>query len=175
MIYNTEQLQEIAEKITSKVINELRIANMQGEADALLKKYGISSEIDNSYQYISVRSAKILVIGDSRVGLDKLLLTAKKNNVAEKHIEFRTDYEKITNFNAETLWNSPVYSDILVGPIPHKIRGIEGYPDLAALIKANETEFPKLTEMRVNGEPKITKTSFEQALQNTKYYAEVNY
>ena len=174
MIYNVDQLEELAEKITSKIINELRIANMQGEADTILKKYGFATEVDNSYPYIDIRNSKILVIGTPQIGINHLKLAAKKNRVTEKHIEFVDDYEKLTNFDSSILKNSPVYSDVLVGPMPHKIKGIDGYNSLTAMIRANEEDYPKLTELRVNGELKITKTSFEQGLQNTKYYAEVN-
>ena len=62
------------------------------------------------------------------------------------------------------------YSDILVGPLPHKVKGIENYSSFLAMAEANPEEFPKIIRLEGSNELKITKHSFLDGLLKTRLY-----
>lgn len=75
-----------------------------------------------------------------------------------------SDYEKLTNTNLKTLRYSDKISAIIVGPMPHSIKGMNGYSSGLEMMRA-EPGYPPIFECIVNEKLKITKTSIIKALQ----------
>ena len=91
-----------------------------------------------------------------------LVNIARKYGIKENRIEFELDYARLTNYNFSKLRNSMVYSDVLVGPMPHKVEGIEGFSSFLAMTEANPEEFPKIIKLESSNELKITKNTFRK-------------
>jgi len=72
------------------------------------------------YNYYDSNNSKILILGDLAVNKDNLLGKAKKIGISKDQIEFGPDYVRMHNFDYSQLRNNFAYSDVLVGPIPHK-------------------------------------------------------
>lgn len=162
---------ELTEKITQKIIREVTEAYHANRINEILKKYGLDEEIQ--YSYYDINRAKILVIGDSRVNKNDLYGIAKNLGIRRDVLEFELDYTRIHNFDFNNLRNSMVYSDVLVGPIPHRTEGIDGCSSFLAMADSHPEEFPKIIKLQSSNELKITKESFRNGLQNTRYFNEV--
>ena len=161
-------LTELSEKIYQKVLKEVVEASQTNSINKLLKKYGLEDEIE--YSYYDLNNSKILVVGDSRVSKDDLTAIAKKYGIRENRLEFELDYTRLHNYNFGNLKNSMTYSDILVGPLPHKVEGIDGFSSFLAMVDACPEEFPKVIRLEASNELKITKESFKNGLLETRLY-----
>lgn len=168
------ELEILIEEITEKITREIIMANRTGNLNEVLKKYGLDESITSDENLLlNMNKAKILLIGNTETKVSDLMKAAKYMGIDAEKIEYFLDYEKITNFNFGKLRYSTVYSDILVGPIPHKVKGIEENSSLIVMIESNQEEFPKLTKVMSEGELKISKNSFQKALQNTRLYRDL--
>lgn len=168
---NINELQELIEKALEKVQSEIIIANRCGYLDEVLKKYGLYEE---EYFPCEKRIAKILVIGQSSVSKDDLLRKIKKYGLKEDRFEFVLDYDAAQNYNMEHLRFNNKYSDIFVGPMPHKTTGMGDCSSIITKIENNPSEYPKLGKMMNGSELKITKQSFEKVLLESQLYNLLN-
>ena len=161
-------LAEILEKVYNKIAKEITDAYYNDEIDYILEKYDLKDEI--SYSYYDFNNAKILVVGNSMISKDVMISIAKKHGIKENRLEFELDYDRLHNYNFGNLRNNMLYSDVLVGPIPHKVKGIENYSSFLAMAEANPEEFPKIIRLEGSNELKITKQSFLDGLLKTRLY-----
>ena len=90
--------------------------------------------------------------------------------INKDQIEFGPDYVRMHNFDYSQLRNNFAYSDVLVGPIPHKGKNIDGYSSFLAMAKDNPSEFPKIIQLESANELKITMHSFEEGIKQTRMY-----
>lgn len=164
-------LLELSEKIYQKILKEISIAYSENKIDEVLNKYGLANEIE--YPCYDINNGKILVVGDSRVNKSDLIGIAKQYGIRESRIEFQLDYTRLHNFDFGNLRNSFVYSDILVGPLPHKVEGINGFSSFLAMVEANPEEFPMVIRLESANELKITKESFKNGLLKTRLYRDL--
>ena len=162
------ELTLILEKVYQKLVKEITEASYENKIEEILKKYGLQDEIE--YPYYDIKNSKILIIGDSLVDKNDLINIARKYGIKENRIEFELDYNKLTNYNFGKLRNSMNYSDVLVGPIPHKVEGIEGYSSFLAMTDAMPEEYPKIIRLESSNELKITRQSFINGLLNSRLY-----
>ncbi len=112
---------------------------------------------------------KLLLLGASAVDTDIILSEFERYGFNKRLIELRLDYEKFHSFNTnELLKPATSYDGILIGPIPHNMRG--DFPDGLDLIgnmKANPDRYPTFTIIRNRvGHLKITKMSLRAALKD---------
>ena len=106
------------------------------------------------------------------ISKDIMVSIAKKYGIKESRLEFELDYNRLHNYNFKNLRNNMLYSDVLVGPLPHKVKGIENYSSFLAMAEANPEEFPKIIRLEGTNELKITKQSFLDGLLKTRLYNE---
>ena len=106
---------------------------------------------------------KILILGGSRLKSKDMIGILKSYGIKRDNVTI-LDYDETKRYNIDKLkFNSP-YSGILVGPVAHKVVGIENYSSLLDKLK-KEKGFPATIEIRSkSGGLKITKTSFKTAL-----------
>lgn len=161
-------LAEILEKAYSKIAKEITDAYYNDEIDYILEKYDLKDEI--FYSYYDFNNAKILVVGNSMISKDVMISIAKKYGIKENRLEFELDYDRLHNYNFGNLRNNMSYSDILVGPLPYKVKGIENYSSFLVMAEANPEEFPKIIRLEGSNELKITKQSFLDGLLKTRLY-----
>ena len=166
-LLNINELEIILDKILSKVESEIVTANRCGYLDEVLKKYGLYEE---ECFPCEKRIAKVLVIGQTSVSKDDLVKVIKKYGFKEDKFEFVLDYNDSKGYNLEHLRNNGKYSDVFVGPMPHSTKGMGDCSSIIAKIESNPSEYPKLGKMTNGNELKITKQSFEKALQESQFY-----
>lgn len=170
MEYSISELTKIKELILNKIEREIDVAYRSNEIQSLLKKYDIHLNKDEEEPVlVDTKSMKILVLGRLIANKDELYKTAKSNGIDKEHIEFIDTYEN-KGFNVGRLKDSYKYSDIICGPNPHKQVGMEDYNSFLSAVEKNPNRYPKVIKAIVNGELKITKTRFRDALLSTRYY-----
>ena len=161
-------LTELLEKIYQKVTKEVTEACYNNTVNDVLKKYGLEDEIE--YCYYDISNSKILIVGNSMIDKDIMVAIAKRNGIKENRLEFRLDYDRLHNYDFGNLKDNMNYSDVLVGPLPHKVEGIDGYSSFLAMAEAEPDRFPKITRLESANELKITKESFTNGILNTRFY-----
>lgn len=162
-VLDIDELQEVIDKFIEKIT----LANRTGNISEILAKFDIDCE---QYAYCEYKIAKILVIGYSEVNIVDLKRVIRKHNLDEDRFEFVIDDESIKSYPMNSLKNNYKYSDIFIGPIPHKTTGMGDCSSIIAEIKNHQDEYPKLTELRDTNVLKISKSSFEKAILNSELY-----
>ena len=170
MRLNSDELVTLTDKVINKITMDLFIANQSDELDVYLKNIGYEEDMPTYNNFYDYRNAKILIVGDCQVGSDHIKAISKKLGINPKKIEIINDYEKMTNIDFSKLEYNSKYSDIIIGPNPHKTSGIGKYNSLISMIESNPERYPKLIKAISGQELKITKSSIEEALKKTQQY-----
>lgn len=122
MIYSQSQITDLRAKIIRKINIKINLAIKNNILFELIEKYGV--ELDEiSYQSGITRRSKILVLGQLSGKVKDYQMVAKKLGIKEDNLEF-IDYDRVKHLNTERLRYSSEYSDIICGPIPHKVEGM---------------------------------------------------
>lgn len=168
MAYSQSQITSLKAKIIRRINAEIALAIKNDTIDELLEKYGV--ELDEiSYQSGVTRRSKILVLGQLSGKLKDYQLAAKKLGVKEDNLEF-VDYDGAKHLRSERLRYSCVYSDIICGPMPHKVEGMGDTSSLIVEMERNPSEFPKMTKATVNDNLKFSISGFKECILKTRFF-----
>lgn len=150
----------VAEAIT-RITNSLLMEQDDEQFCMLLEKYGLADLIPTSAPYLfdTQKNGKILLLGDSSVRPKEFEGILKEFNISKDRLKY-VQYSEITNFKFKELEYNSNYRLILVGPVPHKARDIEGENSLTELIFKNKS----IAKAVGLDNFKITKTSFKSAI-----------
>ncbi len=138
--------------------------NRNGNLDAFLEMVGMKHLIAEEPEYVVFKNAKIVVIGQSSVDADKLLLTAKKLGISPDRLELHLDYEDGKTINLEKYRYNVNYSAIIFGPVPHSGVSKGDYSSVIAAAE-NEPGFPPVVRLG-DDNLRITKSAFKDAIRN---------
>lgn len=174
MQYTNQTLAKIKSKVLSKINAELSLAIDNDELDEFLEKYGIIIE-ESETMFVNTRTMKILVLGDLAGSINSYKLTLKKCGIDERNVIFENDYDKIKRIGVARLEYSTEYSDIIVGPIAHKISGIGDNSSFLALVEKEPNKFPRVVKATANNTIKLSITSFKDSLLKTRFFEALNY
>ena len=171
MVYSQSQITDLRAKIIRKINAEIALALKNDAIDELLEKYGVELE-EISYQSGVTRRSKILVLGQLSGKLKDYQLAAKKLGVREDNLEF-VDYDGAKHLSAERLRYSCEYSDIICGPIPHKVEGMGDTSSFIAEMERNPSEYPKLIKATANESLKFSISGFKEYILKTRFFEEI--
>lgn len=117
---------------------------------------------NNSYSYLTNQS--VVVLGAFQIKAEDIIKTINKCGVAKDRVELHLDYY-LKGFNIDSLKYSLKHSLILLGPMPHSLKGKDNY---SSLISRLETEdgFPPVKRLTADNSLKITKTSIKNEINN---------
>lgn len=169
MALEVQEIEMVIQELTKQLKKEILIANITGELENVLTKYGYRQEKYENFYY-DKRNAKIIVIGEIQTKEKEVLGCLKSIGIDKQKVEFYTDYHKLKNTNFSFLRNNANYSDILVCAMPHKMAGITGYNSFVSMVEENPKEFPTLTRI---GKMKYSNSAFKEALLKTNYYRNI--
>lgn len=113
---------------------------------------------------------KILIIGALAGNISDYLCKAKNLGIDHDCLIF-IGYKEAKNLNLNKI-SSNKYSDILVGPLPHKGVGTLKESSLINSIKSKFCKEIKITELNKCNQYKISISAFKDALKNTDFYFE---
>ena len=173
MPYSIAQKAKIKSKVLAKISMEFSYADSDEDISEIMDKYGIHLEEEPAY--VNTRQMKILVFGALAGKVNDYKMAARKLGISDDCVVFEKDYEKLSRYDVSRLENSMQYSDIIVGPNPHKQTNINGYSSMLSMIKSNPSKYPRLIESHANQALKITIRNFREALLSTRFVEALNY
>ncbi len=179
MRLNPEELQAFIEEALNKVQLELIRGNQRGELREVAERYNLIDLLEEStpscdFYRSNARRAKILVLAIQLPNVDDWKLRAKKKfKIPSDRIEFQAIKP---NFDYGHLSYSNAYSDIIVGPVPHKGVGIDDNSSFIAAVGRRPEDYPKVHRMvDSNGELTLSQSAFERCLGATNFIKECIY
>ncbi len=177
MEYTDAQKAQILSYAHAYIADQFDWACRHGEIESFIEKYDIPPL--DAQPMIVTRDMKILVVGDIHGRENDYIKAAKEYGLSERNLEF-VGYDKIKKFNIAQLEYYNKYSDIICGPIPHKIKGLNGSNSLIGFLEnADDKEaYPKLIKAipeQNSGKPKLTISTFKKALLQTRLIKELQY
>jgi len=112
---------------------------------------------------------KLLLLGASTLNSGLILSEFQRVGFDRHRVELKLEYEKFHAFNTNDLrLPTTGYDGLLIGPIPHKMRG--DFPrgeDLIAHMNSHQEKYPSFSVIRNRtGHLKITKTALRSALKD---------
>lgn len=170
MAYSKSQIADLKAKLMRKISAELDLAVKNDEVEDFLNKYCLEIEEIPYYSGVTRRS-KILVLGQLSGKTKDYLMAAKKLGVDSENLKI-VDYSEAKRLNVERLRYSSEYSDVICGPIPHKVEGMGDTSSLLAKIEKNPSEYPKLIKAEANQKLKFSLTGFKNCLLKTRFFEE---
>lgn len=173
MVLNAVKLEDLYCRLAKQIKKDLYQANREQDIESYLEKIHYAEFIQGYNTYYDRKNAKCVVIGASMISIDDMHRILKKHGLEPRRFEFYLDYSKLTNIDINKFRDNPYYSDIIFGPNPHKIKGIDGYSSAISMIKNESDRFPKLIIAETGNEIKITKSSFTKAIENTQMYLDL--
>lgn len=144
-----------------------RISELEAEREAAAEgQLEPSEQVDDELIPIDriIGRRYILVLGDIQAKAEHLVGKAKKYGLSKSHLRFETDYAKLTQFDLSHLQYSNDCAGILVGAIPHKMKGLGSASSALQLFETEEGYPPAIGMFTASGELKGTKKSFDTAL-----------
>ena len=173
MALNSIELASLIEKVVSRITKEIEIANRNDDINSYLSSIRCEDLVERYNTYYDSRNAKILVVAGTEVNADDLRMTAKKNGINPNLLELRLDYNKNKHYDFSKLKNNSQYSDIIFGPVSHKVTRLGDYSNIIEMFNQNPEEYPKVIKASTGNDLKLTKTSFTDALKKTQRYQEL--
>ena len=151
-----DKLDEGLEEILSKL-------NRLEKLDDFLQLIGMGGFLGGRESEIVRHDGKIIVIGHSAVGEDKLAAVAMNLGISKERFEFYLDYTDAKTFNFKKTQWSDAYSVILVGQMPHSGKAKCDFSSIISAIECQEG-YPPVIRVGIN-ELKITKAAFRSTLE----------
>lgn len=163
-VLSLEELEILIKAVTEKIEHNIIHHNRQGQLQNYISLLPIDIELGSNL--INEKEGKILVVGQSNVRKNVLRAIGSNLDIDVKRFELVINYEEVKSFSFKKLAYSNQYDYILVGPMPHKVKGLEDESSIIAQIENNPDIYPEIIRvMTQSGELKITKTSFRKALE----------
>ena len=179
MRLSPEELQSFIDEALNKIQLDLIRGNGRGELREAAEKYNLLALLDGSipscdFYKSNVRRAKILVLAIQMPNVDDWKLRAKKKyGIPSDRIEFLSIK---SNFNFAHLKYTNAYSDIIVGPVPHKGVGIDDNSSFLAAAERHPEDYPKVHRMTdSSGELTLSQSAFERCLDASNFIRECVY
>ena len=166
----SELIDSVVEKITSEITNANRSED-ESELSEVLKKYGFTQPVKESYAYIDMNTSRILIIGQNFIKSKDIVGICKSLDIDPERLDF-VSYDEATNYNYEKLRYSNRYSDVIFGSVPHKGKNIGNNSSIITMLENNQEEYPRVIRAMDSNELKLTKTSLKEALRNTRVFLE---
>jgi hypothetical protein len=116
----------------------------------------------NNDQFFATPDQSIVVLGNSNLKAEDIIKTINKYGIEKDRLELHLDYH-LKGFNIDSLKYSFKHSLILVGPVPHSIKGKDDYSSVISRLET-ENGFPPVKRLTVDNTLKITKTSIKKAI-----------
>lgn len=168
MIYSSEQI----EKIVNYFKKELIKANQQNELEEFLSRHDFDEILDEpscDFNYLTnINRAKIAIISYKIKNKKDIKLFLKKNyKIPEDRIEF---IETNNGFNINSIQYTNKFSDLLIGPVPHKLEGVSS-SSLIAEIENNSYMYPKMQKIvDSNGVLSLSISAIGKLIKKTNFY-----
>ncbi len=155
--------ESLKKELDSRWTEILSLLNRSGQLEHFLDLIGLSDLLYPNTGYKPYPTGKIVVIGGSQAKENVLLAIGQSLGINKGRFEMYLDYDAAKTFNFKKMQYMPIYSLILVGPMPHS--GMEK-GDFGSIISSIEQQngYPPVVRLGSAG-LKITKSNFRSTLE----------
>ena len=157
-----ESMDEIQNFFDANIRAILTILNRSEKLDDFLGMIGMENPFHRERVFQSDRRGKIVVLGDSKLSKNDMLVSAKKMGFSKDRFELHLGYDEVKTLDVNKYRYKWSYAAILVGPSPHSGVGKGDYSSIIVRMEEDEG-YPPVVRMGEN-ELKITKSGFQNAL-----------
>ena len=162
-----DELEPIIKEAQEKLRIDIIEANRIGMLGFVLEKYGVEISLPMPEPMFR-RGDTILVLGDLSISKDDLCNLYRRFKVKQRMFEF-VEYDDVTNYNFSKLIANNKYTDIFVGPVPHKAMNIGDASSVIEFLQNTDDIPAKVAVLTDNtGELKISKRTFKKALEESE-------
>lgn len=169
--YSDVQISNFKASAKRQVEQDILEAEENDDYGKLIEKYHLEVDEEPVRSLSSVK--KILVIGRLNGKKENYYKVAKKTGMEEDMFEF-VDYDDLKNFGLGKILNSNTFSDIICGPIPHRIKGkfhsFNPNPIREIQKYANGINVITTCTKQRGSYLHLSQSSFKEALYETTYY-----
>jgi len=162
---DSSELSDLINEVQDYISQEIYKHNRLNTLEDYLDKINYAYETEKETLVPNSATGKIVVIGQTKTRPDHLEKVAEQLKIDVNRLEFYLDYESFKNHPfGKYKWNDN-YACILVGEMPHKVRGLNDESSMITQIENNQEIYPPLKRvMTVSGSLKIGKSSFKRTL-----------
>ena len=179
MRLGSEEFQSFMQEALNRIQLDIIHGNADSELEKVAEKYSLldllNEEIPScDFYQTNRRRAKILVLAIQFSNVDDWKRLAKKKyHIPSDRIDF---VEIKPNYDYGHLAYSNAYSDIIVGPVPHKGVGIDDNSSFLAAVECHPERYPKVHRMvDANGTLTLSQSAFEKRLGESNFIKECLY
>ena len=110
---------------------------------------------------------QIYVIIDGKYHLkdEEIYGLFKLKEIDKQQIIILRDYKKFTNYDFEKFKNKEKYAAIIVGSMPHSVKGKGDFDSIISRIEHEQEEWPILKKTCASNELKLTKSNLSTILE----------
>lgn len=169
-----QQLARAESELFARIRAEFEQANDENKIEDCFATYNYIYENEEP-MLIQTRTHSVLVLGALGGRKSDYEMAAKKMGIDPEHVIFENDYSRLGRFDTRSLEYSSVYSDIILGPVPHSQEGIGDNSSLRAAILNSPSKYPRLlvNEDSSHRLKTISISDFRKHLNNTRYASEL--
>lgn len=169
---DSEHILRLIEDVSGYLKKTIFDLNRVGGLEDFLVRIGYESskQTADSSRVVNPNTQKILVIGYSQVRDKELRKIASNLGISRRQIDFVLG-ENSEKFDFRRLRGTTEYSDVIVGALPHKGKGLTDYSSVIVMMESEPANYPNVLRAVTNsGELKITKDNIEKAIEDTTLY-----
>lgn len=130
-------------------------------------KRDLSSQDETMTAALYIENPELHIIGNASVNKQTMEKIASNYGFSKNQLEFKS-YDEIKNRGIDKYIQSHRYSQrvaaIIVGPVPHKVKGMKDHSSLIEALKNTQGAPFTIEAKDKNGNLRISKTSFETAV-----------
>lgn len=146
-----------------RLIDELTDAESLDDFNEILQRLGYTDlYAPEDYFMDTLPYGKILLMGALSMKEKDMKGCFKTCGISESRIEY-VEYDDVTNYDISHLDNSIEYRLILIGPVPHKAKGMGDESSVIVSLE-NNPNVTKVRKLYSGNQLKITKQSLKDAL-----------
>lgn len=156
---------ELLNRVISHVTNQFSIAVRESTLEDYLVSIGFFLHGERFNSRGSRITNTILVVGESRSSQRILQNIADNSGLNKYNFEYLLDYMEIPRFNFNNLQHSTKYCAVLVGPMAHQQRGVDGFSSIIARMEEETDIYPPVVRItNSRGDLQISNSGFKEAL-----------
>lgn len=167
MTLDTREFENLAMEAVDLFYSNLVFAYEEDYLEDYLDGHGMLTLLPRDYREAmraSYGQGKIVIIGKSKISPNIIRGLFKEYGVSPDRLELYLDYDKLTNLDLTSLhYSQGRYSLILLGPMPHSIRGKGDSTSFIDYLEERDG-YPPVKRLRTAQGLKISRTSLRRVL-----------
>lgn len=176
IILDANDLEKLKQEIWKEFSKKLNISNRYGEIGKFLQQCELEDSLqkyeeltNNELTRYSNKPKYVLIAGDShKHKTEEIKKVFKKYNINDDEIELCLGYEYFKErsaINEKFAYKQDKYKLILIGEIPHKVKGIEGHSSAITCLESDRIKYPRVVRLTANSQQKFTLSALDEKLQ----------